>query len=285
MDAGKVTALTLLDLSATFDTIDHTFLLSILDDWFGVTGKALNWSKSYLTGRCQRIKIGDCLSYKAVFKFGVPQGSVLGPLLFTLYTTPLSSMMFEHTIPHHLNADDSHLYVLFASWDSAAALNGLHSCLASVQSSMSTNQLNWIQIKLNSSWLRTSDRWSKYLSMFLIDLLSVKTSPAKSARNLGVIFDNNFTFRSHIFVVCNSCFYHMRDCAVFVVTLIWIVQNYSLLLSCPVVLIIVSHLCMVLLTLISLGFSMYIINWSARWQSLLHLLAVFNCFVLFIGCQ
>ena len=114
MDTGKVTALTLLDLSAAFDTIDHTILLSRLDDWFGVTGKALNWFKSYLTGRCQRIQLGDCLSSKADLKFGVPQGSVLGPLLFTLYTTPLSSMIFEHAIPHHLYADDSQLYVSFA---------------------------------------------------------------------------------------------------------------------------------------------------------------------------
>ena len=142
----------LLNLSAAFDTIDHTILLSRLDDWFGVTGKALNWFKSYLTGRCQRIKIGNYLSSKADLKFGVPQGSVLGPLLFTLYTTPLSSMTFEHAIPHHLYADDSQLYVSFASGDSAAALNGLQSCLASVQSWMSTNKL-----KLNSSLLGTNN--------------------------------------------------------------------------------------------------------------------------------
>ena len=63
-------------------------------------------------------------------------------ILFTLYTTPLSSMIFAHAIPHHLYADDSQLYVSFASGDSAAALNGLQSCLASVQSWMSTNKLN-----------------------------------------------------------------------------------------------------------------------------------------------
>ena len=142
MDVGWVTAPTLLDLSAAFDTIDHTILLSRLNDWFGATGKALNWFKSYLTGRYQRIKIGDCLSYKADLKFGVSQRSVLGPLLFTLYTTPLSSMIFEHAIPHHLYADDSQLYVSFASGDYAAPLNGLQSRLASVQSWMSSNKLN-----------------------------------------------------------------------------------------------------------------------------------------------
>ena len=125
-DAGKVTSLALLDLSAAFDTLDHTILLRRLDDWFGATGKALNWFfKLYLTDRCQRIKPGDCLSSKADLKFGVPQRSVLGPLLFMLYTTPLSSMICEHTIPDYLYADDSQLYVFFASGDSAAALNDL----------------------------------------------------------------------------------------------------------------------------------------------------------------
>ena len=171
LDAGRVTALTLLDLSATFDTIDHTILISRLDDWFGITGKALNCFKSYLTGRCQRINIGECLSSEADLKFGVTQGSLLGPLLFTLYTTPLSSIIFEHAIPHHLNADDNQLYISFGN----------------------------------------ERQRSKYLSMFPIELLSVKTNPAKSARNLGVIIDKIFTLHSHISVVCKSWFYHMRD--------------------------------------------------------------------------
>ena len=85
MDVRKVTALTFLDFSTAFDTIDHTILLQKLEEWFGVNGKALDWSHLYLAGRCQRIKIGNCLSSQADLKFGVCQGSVLGPLLFTLY--------------------------------------------------------------------------------------------------------------------------------------------------------------------------------------------------------
>ena len=86
-----VTPLTLLDLSAAFDTIDHTILLRRLGDWFGVSGKALDWFKLYLTDRSQRIKLGSCLFSRSDLSFGVPQGSVLGPLLFTLNTSPLSS--------------------------------------------------------------------------------------------------------------------------------------------------------------------------------------------------
>ena len=102
---------------------------------------------------------------------------------------------------------------------------------------------------------------SKYLSMFPIELLCVKTNPANSARNLGVIFDNNFTFRSHISAVCSSCFTTCGICGVFSITLIWIVQNYLQLLSCPVVSIIAIRFRMVLLTLTSQGFTMYRINW------------------------
>ena len=101
MDAGKVTALSLLNLSSAFDTIDHTISLRRLDDWIGVTGKALDWFKSYLTGTFQSNKLDDCLSSNSDLKFWVPQGSVLGPLLFMLY---------NHSIEHYpspLFADDN----------------------------------------------------------------------------------------------------------------------------------------------------------------------------------
>ena len=102
IDNGKVTALILLDLSAAFDTIGHDILITRLSTWYGISGTALSWFTSYLTDRRQAIKIGNCFSDMLPTSCGVPQGSVLGPLLFTLYTTPLSSVIQSHNLDHHL---------------------------------------------------------------------------------------------------------------------------------------------------------------------------------------
>ena len=93
IDNGKVTALTLLDLSVAFDTIDHNIPITRLSTWYGISGTALSWFTSYLTDRQQAIKIDNCFSDMLPTSCGVPQGYVLGPLLFTLYTTPLSSVI------------------------------------------------------------------------------------------------------------------------------------------------------------------------------------------------
>ena len=87
MDKGKVTALTLFDLSVAFDTFDHNILIKHLSTWYGISGTALSWFSSYLPDRYQSVKIANCFSAALPISCGVPQGSVLGPLLFTPYTT------------------------------------------------------------------------------------------------------------------------------------------------------------------------------------------------------
>ena len=96
LSRGKATALVLLDLSAAFDMIDHSTLLSCLPDWFIVGGLALKWLSSYLTECYQSVKIGSTLPNLPKLLFGVPQGSVLGLLLFSLYTSPLSTLIGKH---------------------------------------------------------------------------------------------------------------------------------------------------------------------------------------------
>ena len=108
-DSGKVSLLTLLDLSAAFDTIDHTILLTRLQHTFGISDTALSWFSSYLSDRKQTVLINDIYSQSAHLTCGVPQGSVLGPVLFTLYASPLSTIIESHSLKHHFYADDTQL--------------------------------------------------------------------------------------------------------------------------------------------------------------------------------
>ena len=126
-------ALTLLDLSVSFDMIDHSLLYDCLHDWFGLDGTVLLWLKSYLSNRKQKIKIGDSFSESVILPFGVPQGSVLGPPLFTLYTSPLSQIIFKYKVTHHLYADDTQIYLAVDSRNFDSSMEELTECLKSVQ--------------------------------------------------------------------------------------------------------------------------------------------------------
>ena len=88
--------LVLLDLSAAFDTYDHQILLARLRKYFNFTETALKWFSSYLLGRSQRVSIADATSPQRCLEYGVPQGSILGPLLFTLYMAPLQDVIRSH---------------------------------------------------------------------------------------------------------------------------------------------------------------------------------------------
>ena len=211
MSLQQITCLCLLDLSAAFDTIDHSILIHRLTSWFGINGSVLSWLKSYLSNRSFYVNLTGTKSSIFQLLYGVPQGSVLGPLLFILYTTPLSHIISKSASNHHLYADDTQLYMSFSPNYFSSNITHLEGTISSINDWMSANFLSLNPDKTEFLLIGHPKQLSKldHPTLSLPD--NVILSPAKSARNLGVIFDSNLSFTDHISAISKSCLYHIRD--------------------------------------------------------------------------
>ena len=101
----------MLDLSAAFDVFDHGILYQRLEYTFGISGSALAWIKSYLGNRSQQVVIGSALSDSRALTNGVPQGSVLGPRLYCIFSKPIGDICESHDMDYHCYADDTQIYI------------------------------------------------------------------------------------------------------------------------------------------------------------------------------
>ena len=198
--------LVLLDLSAAFYTIDHAKLIT-LDTYCGLKGDPLKcFFLSYLKGRVQSVLIGSIFSREQNLLFGVPQGSVLGPVLFTIYTTPLGRIIQRHGLTYHLYADDTQLYMAFKPSDMTSkcdAISRIEACVAD------------IRIWMNDNFLKLYDDKTELLITTLKELSKISDIPIKvddqsispsddPPRNLGVIFDSTCCLDAHIAKQCRS---------------------------------------------------------------------------------
>uniref|UniRef100_A0A3Q3C7D3 Reverse transcriptase domain-containing protein n=1 Tax=Haplochromis burtoni TaxID=8153 RepID=A0A3Q3C7D3_HAPBU len=206
-DSGESVILILLDLTAAFDTVDHEILISRLEQCVSITGVALKWFRSYLTKQTFSVRLGNCESSRAPLSHGVPQGSILGPILFSLYLLPLGSIFRKHRLSFHCYADDCQIYVPLRKKD-GSSVNRLQICLEDVKSWLALNFLCFNVSKTEVMVFRPASTAVPY-----VDLQSLKSFCKPEIVNLGFKMDPEFKLESQIGLVVRSSFFHLRQLA------------------------------------------------------------------------
>ena len=192
----------------TFDTIEQTTLLKRLASRYGINGTASEWIKSYMTDRTQSVCVKDAQSDNVPLVYGVPQGSVAGPLLFTLYSAPLQDIITCHGIDNVVYADDTQLYLTFDPEDCDAALKKMEACIADVRSWCSSNKL--VLNDKKTELLHFSSQFRKATSQPTLVIGDSVVSPSSHARNLGVIMDSSLCMGNQVNSVCKSALFAIR---------------------------------------------------------------------------
>ena len=182
---------------------------------FGRTGITLNWIVSYPTDRYQQVQLKDSLSPEICLQFEIPLGSVLDLLLFTLYTTSLSTIFQGHHIVHHRYADDSQLY-------SPSRLRTLQKCIDLVRNWMLLSKLKHEPSKTDFLLIAHEHQHTKDLSLLPMPLAWERVQQAKSARNLSVIFHQNLTLGFRFLRSVGHVFTASRICVASRNTLAWV---------------------------------------------------------------
>jgi hypothetical protein len=206
-DKKSRTLLIQLDLSAAFDTIDHTTLLRRLEHTFGLSDSVLHWIQSYLHGRSQFVRVGQENSHVVACKYGVPQGSVLGPLLYTLYVAPIAGIIASFNINHLQYADDTQLYMAL---DGTNVSTSLDICFKTVKEWFALNGLSLNPDKSEAIVIGTSARQRTDGSINVVALGTDSIAVSESVRSLGVTIDSTLSFNTHVNNVCKSVRYHTR---------------------------------------------------------------------------
>ena len=207
LNAGSSAILLMLDLSAAFDTIHHDILLSRLCNVYGITGDALDWFRSYLTGRIQRVVIEDAVSVDQELGF------VLGTKIYCMYTKPVSDIIQRHGLSHHSYVHGTQLYIMTMDHFNNNWRYGLAHillCVFEIREWMNQNML-----KLNDEKTVLIVFTSKYKQDLYKDLSitigDTVVDCSSQVNDLGVIFDRVLSLRQHVSYTSKTYRFHLRN--------------------------------------------------------------------------
>lgn len=214
-DTKHKIVLVLLDLSAAFDTINHSTLLSKLNYKFGIRSNVLKWFESYLNDRSFSVTINQACSEKCFLRIGVPQGSILGPILFILYTKELEDIAKRHGFRIYLYADDTQLYIEFNPLfvDMLVIEKRIVECLNEIRKWMLSNHLKLNTSKTEALVLQSTSRsqFNNLHTSLILDIDGDSVEPADVVKSLGVWFDQSLNFEQHVNSIIQSCNIHLRN--------------------------------------------------------------------------
>jgi hypothetical protein len=213
LDDNKAVLLVLLDMSAAFDTVDHSILVQRLENCFGLHERVSSWFKSYLCDRSTRVTIKNDFSREHILTCSVPQGSIIGPQGFIMYTHPVGDIIREHDLSFHFYADDMQIYSEFhpkIPGDCDRVLHKLALCVSRVSAWMLQNGLQ-INRGKTEFFVIASSRVLHSLPDVNLQLDDVTILPKDAVKNLGVVFDSTLSMSKHIGNVCKTVNFHIRN--------------------------------------------------------------------------
>lgn len=203
----KAVLLVLLDLSSAFDTINHDKLICILRRQ-GIRGVVLDWFSSYLSNRKQRVVCTGATSSAFPLKTGVPQGSVLGPVLFTAYTSSLGCVLKDMGVGYHFYADDTQIYLSFDTAEEVNASQNMERCVQTVRDWMRLHELKMNDAKTELIYLSNRRQQLHKRSIMVGDQAII---PKNAVRNIGVFLDDGFTMERHVLCQSRNAFIALRS--------------------------------------------------------------------------
>ena len=211
LDNNDSTFLIFLDLSSAFDLVEHSVLLKRLNDQFYIKGNVFLWFMSYLSDRSFSVKIGCSISDGMIVFYGVPQGSILGPILFLLYISEIESIAKLHGFKIHIYADDMQLYISFQHCNTLETISNIEHCLRHIKVWMSNNFLKINESKTKFMIITPHNYCRDSLSDVCVSFGGSIILPSTEAANLGVTFDSKMTFSEHIKNITAKGYFYMNN--------------------------------------------------------------------------